>query len=181
MKTHEIQANFSVSTTATLTNLAAVATSTQPTISQREDSRIQLKRLMVRFSVVGADATNLLRAIYFQWKPNNADDTPAIADILQPTGGPLALDPYVFLRANRKKFKIISDRLYGTEVVTGPNHFVGKLEFRYSPGGRMIRDQYFNGIALTSKNAIHLLLVSDSGAASHPAYNLVSILEFYDT
>ncbi len=180
LKTHMLSVAISATTTATITNLAAVPTSTQPTIEQREDTRIQIQRFMVRFSIIGADATNIIRVIYFQWKPNNADDAPAIADILELSGGN-TLDTYVLLKANRKKFKIISDRLYGTDLTTGPNHFVGKLDFKYSPGGRLIRDQLFNGTALTGKNAIHILVLSDSGAASHPTVTILSALSFYDT
>ncbi len=181
MKSHDIQANIAVSTTGTVTSLTGIPSSTQPTIEQREDPKIQLKRLMYRFQVVGADATNQIRAIIFQWKPDDANDAPTVAKVLHPTGGSVAMDPYIYHRAERKKYKIISDRLYGTENVVGPNQYAGKLDFKYSATGRLIRDIYYNGTATTGKNKLFLLLVSDSGAAAHPTYMLNGNVEFYDT
>lgn len=146
--------------------------------SQRTGDRLTLKNIQSRISIIGADATNVIRLIFFQWYQNTATSTPVIGSILQnPT--------YSWVSAindtnqDAGLFRIIYDKTYQLSLSGNNQGLVKKLNFY---GRRLPRKSLqFNPANTTGFNQVYCLAVSDSVAVTHPSVLVYSRTTYVDS
>jgi hypothetical protein len=144
---------------------------------QRVGDRLTVKKLTIRASMVGQDATNQMRLIVFQWFPNTAVTTPVIGTILE---NPLYQITSSINRTNEegRLFKIMFDKTY-TLVQNASNGSAFKTLKFY---GRRIPRKIisYNPTATTGFNQFYFLAISDSVLPSDPSVAWSSRLDFTD-
>lgn len=161
---------FTPNSTPTVTDLAAIAQG--DTDLTRDGDALLIDKIDVLFNGNGADTTNIIRYIIFQWKPNTV---PAVNEILQDavTYGvttPLTHD-------TRQQYHVLHDQIIATSL-NGPNAFCGLFTI---PLRRLLKNQcLFVGASTTGTNKPYLILLSDSGAVTHPTFFHVSKIWFRD-
>lgn len=167
----------SISSTAGITAaITAVAVGTEE--SQRVGDEIRLKSIHVNANILGADATNVVRLIWFQWIPNNASQTPNAGSLLQDTTYPW-MSPINETNQKAGLFRIISDKRYQL-TTSGSNQGITLTKTFY---GRKIprKNIEFNPAQSTGFNQIYCLYASDSVAASHPTFTYYTRVSYSDS
>ncbi len=138
----------------------------------RDGDACTFSRLDVRGVVYGADTTNMIRLVLFQWKPQS---TPTLGLIFQDlaTWGPIT----PLTHDTRDQYHVLDDRLLATSL-NGPN----AVSFDFSvPKNRLLKQQCrFQGGTTTGSNLIYLGLVTDSAAATHPLVQYNTKVWFHD-
>ena len=95
------------------------------TDQSREGDRLRLTSIQFRCNIIGADTSNMVRLIFFQWLIDDTVDVPAPDEILQVSGigQPWApLTPYTKDKAGYK-FVVIHDETLLTSVNGNLNNF----------------------------------------------------------
>ncbi len=121
-----------------------------------------------------ADATNVMRIVIFKW---NDLSVPQPSDVIQSSylGGTTApLAPINF--DNRDRMKIYHNRM--VSMTLGTSTQLHSRDVFYSPTGK---PQWINQSATDGSGQIYVLIISDSSAGSHPAYEFGSLIQFTDS
>lgn len=159
----------SVDWSGTLYDLCSIAQG--DTDGTRDGDTIMPTSLYLRGSFVLGDNTNTMRFIIFRWLDST---TPAASDIFQGGLGSL-FAPYSPMNVDgRAKFNVLYDQF----IKLGSGDNIQLLDQTLSLAAKPI--QYAAGTT-TGTNKIYAVVVSDSGAASHPGAAWCHQLRFTDS
>lgn len=168
----------SVNYNGTIYNLTPIP---QSTTSQTDTSRlgdsVNIVKFTCRWSMTYGDPQQMYRLIFFIWKPNTAiaSANPTVAQILQSSVVSTTVAPYApIVHDYRNQFKIISDRLYNLSSNGNPirsGHFSKKMN---------VKIQYSAG-SLYASHGIYCLAISNSSAPAHPAFDMMTRMNFTDS
>lgn len=138
--------------------------------NQRVGMTIQPVVLNLKVNAVIADTYNIIRCIVFRWIDDDTVNAPLVTDILLPTPSVLQF-PNQYQTAS---YQILMDKRWILNNYSAHTClFSKKLKLK-----KLIR---FNGSGTTGFGHIYVLLISDSGSASHPVYTIASRLDYYDS
>lgn len=152
-----------------LTNLTSIAQGVGASVRVGEE--LFLKSVIMSYEIIGADATNYLRVIVFQWHDAS---TPAIADVLQPGSGNPWIAPYNPSRTN--SYTVLWDKAFST-TVNGPNSANGRVHLR-----TMRRKIEFAGTSTSAASGqLYLIRISDSLAVANPSFAMNGLVLFTDS
>jgi len=142
------------------------------TDSMRIGDVINPKSLNFRFNMVVGDATNFVRAIFYQWHPDNIGLVPGTANILlyNNTTVKRLTSPYTV--DQRKNFTVYWDHVFKMDA-TNPIFSINKTF-------RKLRKIHFNAGGVTGSNHLYLVMYSDSAAAPDPIVDLTFQLMYQD-
>lgn len=142
--------------------------------STRDGNSILLRSVQSRFSLYSADATQVIRVIYFQWFP---ESTPTVTDILSNTyTGDVNLVNSPYELHARSQFRILADRTYALEGSSNELAIDRIMVKKFAR--RMVT---FDTTSTTAPiNGLYMLVVSDSGAVSHPYIHVVNQVNYSD-
>lgn len=146
----------------------------------RIGDQISLRSVRFKITATVADTTNWVRVILFQYIPqiDSSTFTPTtypIANILIDTTTTW-LSPYS--HDNRYNFRILYDKTH--LVVSNQSNQLTMFKgfIKKFPRDKI---QYYAGSTTTQVNAIHMLILSDSGVAPHPSFTYSIKLNFSDS
>lgn len=168
----------SVGTTPYVINITNIAVGTSP--SNRIANEISVSSLCIKFCIQTAatvtdDKTNLVRILVLIDKDNFMAGSYSHAAYLQNTGNPLF--SYINM-ANRKKFKVLHDKLYRIDALSNPQQYITK-KFKLRR-----KVQWDNTGASTvstiKKNNIMVVYFSDSAASPDPVVSMEYKLYWQD-
>lgn len=152
----------SVSSTATLTNISAVTQGDSDT--SRDGDQIYLKNIDFRAYLTRADTSNLVRLIVFQWRPSTQLATPTAATILENYAGDGTLDLVRHWNYdNKRNFKVLYDRLITL------NEDIANRTVKFNLNKSLIKKIQFDNGGTNHNNAVYVMYLSDSSAATHPS------------
>jgi len=144
-------------------------------VSDRNGDAIKLKRLRVRLHLIGADSTNVIRAIIFRWNNNDSTSVPVIADVLQTLN---AVSQYQYTSDRQNEFHIVADKTF-TFSLNGTNAKDWIIAYYGRKLGK--KSLIFNASLTTGTDMLYLLLLSDSVASPHPTIGGYCRLEYTDS
>lgn len=158
-----------VDSTGTILKLTTITQG--DTDSARDGDHIKLLSVEMRGQFNYADTTNALRNIIFRWNQDDTSSTPTVGDILQSSSPFSALN-----RDNERarKFDIIHDAFLVVANV-GP----GTVSDCFKKNMKSIIA--FQATASTGTGHLYQMLISDSGAATHPSFNSIFRTYFTDS
>lgn len=139
------------------------------TDSSRDGDQIEIESIDFAFNLATGDAQQLMRLLLFCWKPNNV---PSVTSILLGTGSTEApLQRYN--TDQRQQYTVLHDELFNLNTVSTPTiaRQVRLNARRYA--------QFIAG-STAGTNHIYVLIVSDSGAVTHPTIAYCSKLQYFD-
>lgn len=132
-------------------------------IQSREGDRLQPMSLTGKFTLGMTGATTVARVIVFQWKPDDADDTPTVAKILSATADVNQINSdYIGSAVDRKKFKILYDRRFMNSAGVATYFPIGVMSCSKFHNKYI----YYNSGTTTGKNNIYMLGISNVAVAS---------------
>lgn len=131
------------------------------TQKSRTGSMVTLKSMLLRYAVKGADATNLMRVIVFQW---NCSGDPTMADVIQSTASEQWLQP--LNTENSSNINVIHDNLIAL-TYTGTAITCYKEYKKWKFG---LKSFWTEGAATNEKGNIYMLVISDSNVTAHPEF-----------
>lgn len=140
---------------------------------ERIGDSLRFHHAILRGNVTCADSTNVVRVIFFLWRPNSALAAPVAADLLDlgPAGIIDVLSQHNYLK--RDLYKIIFDKVYDL-TLSGYNRVIDFNEKIQIKG----RSDYGTSAGGNATNTIYVLYLSDSAAAPNPTLNL-NLQTFY--
>lgn len=171
---------YSISTSGAIFQLCSIPQG--DTDISRDGDRVYLKKMYVRGTVRVNDETNIVRLIFFQWKPNTAA---TIAQILLngPSGSPDVQSNYA--HDQRQMYKILYDK---TWVLAGPGTTpetpvtpTTTRHFQCILSRGLIRQLQFTAGTTTGTNQIYYLALSDSSIGAHPTLSMSTKVMFTDS
>ncbi len=133
---------------------------------------ITLDKLEVRFDLAYADNLNFARIIFFQWVGDAVTDVPAITDILEST--PYYLSAYNW--DQKGKYRILLDRSYCLDAVTSPRSVLDRATL----APPIKHQQFLSTSTNIEAGGLFAVVMTDSAAAAHPAYDIYSRVTYYD-
>lgn len=142
---------------------------------QRVGDHITLQKVMLRWQITAADNTNTVRFILFQWKQYTG---PAGTDILNLTAPDFSALPFIapYNVLTDSSYKILMDRTYTVDA-DDPVIRTQKLIYK----GILQKINFQNAAGTSSVyNQLYLLVVSDSGATSHPTIKVTADMFYKD-
>lgn len=142
----------------------------------RIGDKITLKNMKIRTTIVGADSTNFVRLIWFQWTPLNSVQAPTLAALMQ---DPLTWNsPLNESNGVANLFRVISDKIYSCSLAgsTAARSFTTTLYGRKIPRKQI----EYQPSQATGYNQIYCAMYSDSVAASHPTVSVYLRTMFTD-
>lgn len=141
-------------------------------INEFEGSKISIKSIRLRGSVVASDSTNVMRIMVLQWFDSAVPNPNAI---INNTGTLLA--PYgTRYWTNKKNFKVLSDQFI---CLSSNNYEIKPVDIYIS--GKRLKDVWFSALANTVQtNNIVLMVVSDSSTLNHPYFTWASEVVYTD-
>jgi hypothetical protein len=145
------------------------------TDSLRVGDSLDWEDILLRYSVVSADTTQLFRMILFSWAQNSANPPATPASVLSTIGsvfGPLS--PTVFDQS--ATVTILWDKLLCLNSVSVPNQ-CGTVYLKVPD--YLKRVQFLNGTT-NGNNRIYFCCISDSGAVAHPTIQFYARLTYHD-
>nr|WAE42889.1 MAG: capsid protein [Cressdnaviricota sp.] len=151
----------------------------------RIGNTINLKSFQMWMNLSAGDTTNIVRITWFQWLvPNDhSDETPVFGDIFtEYTGSYPYLSPFNY--DNRKKYKILHDKIY--TLVTGGSNQTRILKFNFTAKDFAVKKIAFIGDSQTGTSAgvikgnIYYFISSDSSVLPHPGFITSCRLNFTD-
>lgn len=152
------------------------------TDSTRDGDRLTLTSVNIRGSVYCGDVTNLIRVIFYQWRPQS---TPTITDILSKGADGTNIDVYShYNHDKRSEFKILSDRTYslaGYGTTVSPYGQDTEKLFNINISKKLIKNlQYVNGSTSVGSNQLWYLAISDSDATPNPTLTFKIRMNYID-
>lgn len=136
--------------------------------NQRTGDHINSKYMEVNQSLIVGDATNFVRVLWFQWKPNSATSGPSVGALLQNPAWPV--ESPVNDVNKTLLFVVLSDKTYAMSQ-SGANACIRLKQKFY---GKRLGDKglQFNPAANTGFNHIYCYVFSDSVAAPNPSTSM---------
>lgn len=168
-----LHATYSGTQSDTATITALTMPNQGDAIGSRDGDEVLWTSIRGTLSVAAADNTNVIRFILFQWHPDTATEVPAASTVLASASTPIS--PFIPIRLKRSKFSVLYDR---TITVSSNGNAAKTLPI--SVGLKKFRKTVFNQGELGGKNLIYFLILSDSGAATHPTIAFDFIYRFHD-
>lgn len=179
-----------VSTLTGVTSTGTLLTMSSPAQgagqSQRVGDSITVKSIDLNYSVVGYDATNMVRVILFKWKNDDAAYAPSVSSIL--TAAQLVQDTAPFAQFNWDNMKSGDFRICYDRV-----HSLSYNNAAASPGSavqavrkKIVGKRLHGGLVeltagtTTGEGVYFLLVISDSAAIGHPKFNYSVRIEYTD-
>lgn len=170
-KMFTVDVNGSVSTTAAFNHVSAVPQGDQDTA--RDGDELYLKSIHWSWQMIGADGTNRIRLVLFQWKEDSNVSAPDVNDLLQSTTSAGLFG--VFRKDMSSSYRILYDNILHTDtynnVKTGRKNCYKGFTKKMS----------FTGGGTTGRHHIFTLVLSDSAAATHPQITSQVALRFTDS
>ncbi len=164
----------SISISGTFYSLTATTNGT--TDITRIGDRITLHSLEFNWSAIVADSSNIVRAIVFQWIPDDASDAPTLSKLLAQASTPVNSP---FNHDSAFKAKILYDHrviLTTYEICRGD-----KVLLMLDTPGRGINPQVqYSAGSSTGMRNLFLCLVSDSGPSPQPQVDFVARCNWFD-
>jgi len=154
----------------------AIAAFTMPSqgdsVVARDGDTVKWLGLNGSHESVCGDATNILRFVIFQWKPDNSVESPSLAKIFQTSN--VADSVFILEQKSRNKFKVLYD---STHVMSLNGDAIKRGRIRV-PASKML-NTYFTQSATTGNNVIYYVTLSDSVGAPNPSlqFNLAGMFE----
>ena len=155
---------LSIDYNGTVTDLSVIAQGT--TDGQRIGDKVKLRGIRLQMILNIGDVTQHIRIMIVQFRGNTQTaGAPTIGQVLVPTTLGTINAPI----ANRvwdltQQFNVLYDKIYTLEGVSKPVvHIRRTISIKYAK--RLI--SYYQALT-TGANKIYLMMVSDSGAATHP-------------
>lgn len=149
--------------------------------SHRDGDRLYIRKMYVRGQIEFGDSTNIVRLIFYQWKPST---TPILGSILLngPSG---SIDVHSqYSHDYRQQFKILYDKTFviigNSSSATSPYTPVSIRQFQFTLR-RLNHQMQFIGGGTAGTNQIYYLAISDSAAPSHPALTMSTKLMYTDS
>lgn len=148
----------------------------------RDGDRLYAKKMYVRGYIEISDTTNIVRLVFYQWKPNS---TATLGDIFLPgPTGAIDVDSH-YNHDTRQQFKILWDRTFVLEgnqsAATAPVTSASIRRFQMVLSRGMNRQLQFNGGGTAATNHIYYAAISDSGIANHPELTMSTKFMFTDS
>lgn len=154
--------------------------------AQRVGDSITIKKIVIRYSCVGYDPTNLMRVIVFKWLNDNAVSSPATGYIMD--NGWLGQDTapladYNFNNIAGHDFVVCYDKLHtlsnnAAGAAPGSTVRAGKIVLT---GKKLHKPKIeYNAGLTTGEGMYYLLVISDSGVAGHPKFNAAGRTTYID-
>jgi len=143
-------------------------------VSQRVGMSIRLRKLHVRITATIADATQVMRFLFFGWKVSDTSDAPSDAELFCATG--LASNPVMapLLPVKPSRFRVIKDVVFTMATNWKPvQTFVFSIPLDWT-------SEYDIGVN-TGKDHLYMATCSDSGAAPSPSWIHEFIISYNDT
>lgn len=138
--------------------------------NERDGDSIKIVGGYFRGSVVGSDATNIVRITLIRWKPTT---TPTANDIYQSTGiGTVGSIYSEFDRDNRKSFTVLKDIFIHVDGYNPQKPFY--IRIKNQP---MLK---YMGSSTNGANKLYLIHSSDSIASGHPSITMRGVLSYVD-
>lgn len=151
------------------------------TATDRIGQEVVLRALRLRLTMTVGDNTNFVRIIFFQWYQSTGIGlSPSVLDILEQTtitGGPVPDYMAPIQQTTRQVFHVLYDRVF-TLSIEGDTA-VRSLNFRIPLKYARKKINYDPESAVSGSNHIFYLIVSDSGAVTHPNYSMTTEM-YYD-
>lgn len=157
------------------------------TDSDRTGDRVMLKKIYLRWNLVGYDTYNFVRFMVFQWKPDNLI-SPIPGDILLP-GSSGAIDfTSQYNHDKRQMYKIMYDKVL-TTVGDGSQTSLTVYPYQsnfihYNKKTLIIPNkqlQYDGGSSTIGTNQIYVMAVSDSLVPTHPLVSYTMKILYTDS
>ncbi len=159
-KVIHLQRTVSIDNTGTFYPLASIAEGS--TNYQREGDEINVTRVDLYYQIEKADTTNTMRVIVFSKEGSTVPS--AIAEILQSTSQYGVLAPY--LQDRTYGFKIHYDEAH---TVHADKEFTDIIRAQVKfPGDGLKLHYNDSGATAYGNRSLWLVMLSDSGAATHP-------------
>ncbi len=166
---HSLNTSTTSSTTPTFNAFTNIAQG--DTNLTRDGNEILIKRVRLNFSMAAADTTNIIRLILFYW---NNDTTPAVEDLFIDGAG----DVNSTLLNHNQNARILFDKRIALSSTGANNVVLFSYDKKYKKG---VKVEYNSSTSTdVHRNSLHLMNVSDSGAATHPALAWRGTIEFND-
>lgn len=143
------------------------------TDSSRDGDQCFLKSVSCRFAFWVGTATTKIRAILFQWFPNNV---PSVTSILLGSG--TTQTPLIgYNRDNEPMYRIVAD--WTSKLIPSSNCSVQVHHFYHDVGKKYSSAQFIAGTT-AGTNHFYLITLSDVTAATLPQYEQSTRMDFYD-
>lgn len=160
--------------------LTALFTPTQgDSVSTREGDRIEPVSIKGKYMIQMPSSTTVARVIFFQWKPDNNIDAPVLLDIIQDSAADAytVVSSYIGSAVERKKFKILHDRIYNDPSGVANQVIIDELNITKFVNKYI----YFNTGTTSAKGQVYMLLFSNINAAgTGPAFSCNFMLKWKD-
>lgn len=146
--------------------------------NQRLGDEIEYRYLKARFTITMADATNIVRVIFFKWKDNTAYSTPSYTKILKPDVSGI-VTPYSFYNDNEKQsYSIIYDQIFtGTNGTSNVNLIQNRV-LRFLVKGKA---KYISDASTDGTNKLYRLMISDSAGPPNPSVYWMTEVGYTDS
>jgi len=163
-----------VSTGATTLVLTAIPQGMDQ--GSRIADQIRILGFKINWQVYCADTTNVLRTIFWTYKPNSANFAPSGNVVMNYGSSGVSVQPDSQLNwQNRKDYKIHYDKEYNLSLNANPMEIT---QMRVNIPEKYQKVDFISSGATTGLGHLCLTTVSDSAAASHP-YITGTIRLFY--
>jgi len=148
----------------------------------RDGDQLTLTSVNIRGMVTCGDNTNVVRLIFFQWRPQT---TPSAADILSQGVDGSTTDVYsLYNHDKRSQFKILKDitfTLSGYGTTTSPYGPTTQRKFSFNLSKKLVKKlQYVNGSSTVGSNQFYYFGISDSTATPNPLLDMIARMNFID-
>lgn len=133
-----------------------------------------MKNLDFRMLVTCADATNAVRVVLFRWIPNIGYVAPGAGSVLKDATS-LGNLTSCYLEDGEDMYKVMYDELFLLAAAGGnPEQVSRRIQRTFN-----LQCDFLTGTS-NSSNMLYLMLISDSGAATHPTVQFMSKIGFTD-
>lgn len=172
--------DFGIPSTGATYQLSIIAQG--DTDTERDGDQLTLSSVNIRGRVLVGDTTNIVRIIFYQWRPITS---PTIPDILSPGVDATNIDIFsLYNHDKRSQFKILSDKTYvlaGFGTSASPYGPASEKYFTMTLNKKLIKKlQYNNGSSTVGSNQVWYLAISDSQATPNPTLSMKVRFNFYD-
>lgn len=141
--------------------------------SSRVGDKITPHSLKVTLQAGLADTTNMLRLVFFRWKPSSIAVAPTIAGIFSAGPGSVWAPTANYNHDQRGNFVVLYDKLFNLSAGAKPNPLIKRTI-------KLTTDKIdFISGSTNRLNGIYMAAISDSGAVPHPDF--IATFTFYYT
>jgi len=140
--------------------------------NQRDGLTIMPTSFEYSFAHILGDTTNFMRILIFRWLPNSSINPPTVAQLLADSTFPY-LSP--LSAPQRNQFNV----LYDNTISLHASHPQQAIRFSKKLAAKKVL--YDSGAGVTTgAGKIYILVISDSGAATHPSITGYFRLNYHD-